>query len=70
MKVKELKNEFETDKIEVLKVGAIFHTKEYSLGKVAKDNFSYFVERYGEYEIDYYSYEDGVIVLKGDNWHI
>lgn len=64
MKLNDLKEEdFKNDVIELRKVGSIFHTKEYEIGKFRKENFTRVVEIYGDYTIDFYSYKKGVIVL-------
>lgn len=60
----DLKEEnFKTDIIELRKVGSIFHTKEYEIGKFYKENFTKVAEVYGDYTVDFYSYEGGIIVL-------
>lgn len=68
MKLNDLKEEeFKTDIIELSKVGSIFHTKEYEIGKFYKENFTKVAEIYGDYTVDFYSYENGVIVLDFEN---
>lgn len=60
----DLKEEdFKTDIIELSKIGSIFHTKEYEIGKFRKENFTKVAEIYGDYTVDFYSYKDGIIVL-------
>lgn len=64
MILNDLKEEsFKTEIIELRHVGTIFHTKEYEIGKFYKENFSKVAEIYGDYTVDFYSYDDGIIVL-------
>lgn len=63
----DLEENFETDMVKLLKVGSIFRCKEYLIGEFYKENLNRVKEIYGEYEVDYYSYENGIIVLNLDD---
>lgn len=63
MKVSELKNDFKTDIVSLSELGSIFRTKECKIGDFYKEKLPAVKERFGEREIDFYSYEDGLIVL-------
>lgn len=64
MKVSELKDDFKTDIVSLSELGSIFRTKENKIGDFYKEKLSGVKERFGEREIDFYSYDCGSIVLK------
>lgn len=68
MKVNELKEErFQTNIITLSEIGSIFNTKEYKIGDFYKENLEKVKERFGNRETDYFSYEDGIIVLNSQH---
>lgn len=64
MKMNELNEDFKTDIITLSQIGSIFSVKEYKIGEFYKENLSQVKEKFSEREVDYHSYEEGVIVLK------
>ena len=67
MLLKELNYEFKTDTVYLKKVSSIFYTKEYIICGFEKEDWEEIKKDFGRYKIDYYSYDDGIIVLNIKN---